>query len=281
MQAFSRVEALRAQLAAWRREGARIALVPTMGNLHEGHLELVRQAAREAERVVVSIFVNPTQFAPGEDFASYPRTPDADRQVLAREGVDAVFLPVEAEVYPLGRAAATRVSIPALMDDLCGRSRPGHFEGVATVVLRLLNMVGPDVAVFGQKDYQQQLVIRHLVRDLNIPSRILVAPTSREDDGLARSSRNQYLEPAERAQAPALYAALRAVADGLAEGGRSPASLCAAAVATLRDAGFEPEYVELRDAATLAPADPARRPLVVLAAARLGRARLIDNLLIA
>lgn len=281
MQAFSRVEALRAQIAGWRRDGARIALVPTMGNLHEGHLELVRQAAREVERVVVSIFVNPTQFAPGEDFASYPRTPDADQQALARQGVDAVFLPVEAEVYPLGRAAATQVSIPVLMNDLCGRSRSGHFEGVATVVLRLLNMVGPDVAVFGQKDYQQQLVIRHLVRDLNIPTRILVAPTSREEDGLARSSRNQYLEPAERARAPALFAALRFVADGLAEGRSSPASLCEAAVATLRDAGFEPEYVELRDAATLAPADPTHRPLVVLAAARLGRARLIDNLVVA
>ncbi|MCC5863362.1 MAG: pantoate--beta-alanine ligase [Gammaproteobacteria bacterium] len=280
MQTLVSVGELRTRLSAWRQGGARIALVPTMGNLHEGHLELVRLAAREAERVVVSIFVNPTQFGPSEDFASYPRTPEADRAALAAEGVDAVFLPEEAEVYPLGRSAATQIRIPALMDDLCGRGRPGHFEGVATVVLRLLNMVGPDVAVFGQKDYQQQLVIRHLVRDLNVVTRILVAPISREADGLARSSRNQYLDPGERARAPALYAALRTVAAGLAEGGQSAAALCDAAMAGLQEAGLAPEYLEVRDAATLAPADPVRRPWVVLAAARLGRARLIDNLLI-
>ncbi len=280
MQTFGSVDELRRPLAEWRQDQVRVALVPTMGNLHEGHLELVRRAAREAERVVVSIFVNPTQFGPREDFASYPRTPEADLAALALEGVDAVFLPDEAEVYPLGRSAATRVSIPGLMDDLCGRLRPGHFEGVATVVLRLLNMVAPDVAVFGQKDYQQQLVIRHLVHDLRVATRIVMAPTSRESDGLARSSRNQYLTAEERARAPALYAALGAVAAGLAQPGASPGALCDAAMASLREAGFDPEYVEVRDAATLAACAALDRPLVVLGAARLGRARLIDNLLI-
>ncbi|MCC5868103.1 MAG: pantoate--beta-alanine ligase [Gammaproteobacteria bacterium] len=278
---MTRVAELREDLAGLRSRGLRVALVPTMGNLHEGHLELVRLARQHAECVVCSIFVNPTQFGPGEDYASYPRTLARDAEMLRAEGVHALFAPGVEQMYPLGLAQATEVRVQGLADILCGAVRPGHFNGVATVVLRLLNMVMPQVAVFGQKDYQQQLIIRRLVADLNVPAEILTAPTSRESDGLARSSRNQYLTAEERTRAPALYAALQTLAAGLSASEDNAAALCAGARQHIQAAGLIPEYVELRDAATLAPASPGHRPLIALAAARLGRARLIDNLLIA
>lgn len=277
---ISRVDELRDELAGLRSRGLRVALVPTMGNLHEGHLELVRLARQHADHVVCSIFVNPTQFGPGEDFASYPRTLSRDAQLLEAEGVHALFAPAVEQMYPLGLDHATEVRVPGLGDILCGALRSGHFDGVATVVLRLLNMVMPQVAVFGQKDYQQQLIIRRLVADLNLPTEILTAPTSRESDGLARSSRNQYLSAEERERAPALYAALAALASSVAAAGGTAEGLCASARQSIQAAGLSPEYVELRDALTLAPAPPGHRPLIALAAARLGRARLIDNLLI-
>ncbi len=278
----TRVADLRDELACLRAEGARVALVPTMGNLHQGHLELVRLAQAHADRVVCSVFVNPTQFGPGEDFDSYPRTLSRDSELLQAEGVHALFAPGVDELYPLGLAQATEIRVPGLADILCGAVRPGHFNGVASVVLRLLNVVMPQVAVFGQKDYQQQLIIRRLVGDLNLPIEILAAPTSREPDGLARSSRNQYLTPEERARAPALYAALQALAAGAASADHESRGedLCASAQQSIEAAGMIPEYVELRDAATLAEVPPGHRPLIALAAARLGRARLIDNLLI-
>ncbi len=276
----SRVAELRDELAGLRVRGLRVALVPTMGNLHEGHVALLRVARQHAECVVCSIFVNPTQFGPGEDFANYPRTLSRDAELLEAEGVHALFAPAVDEMYPLGVAQATEVRVPGLADILCGAVRPGHFNGVATVVLRLLNMVMPQVAVFGQKDYQQQLIIRRLVADLNLPAEILTAPTSREADGLARSSRNQYLSVEERERAPALYAALQALASGVAASIDNVEALCESARQTILAAGLTPEYVELRDADTLAPAASEHRPLIALAAARLGRARLIDNLLI-
>jgi pantoate--beta-alanine ligase len=279
MLQLSAVRDLRAQVSAWRAAGESVALVPTMGNLHEGHLELVRLARRHAERVVCSVFVNPTQFGPSEDFERYPRTPDRDAALLRGEAVDLLFMPVTDEMYPFGPDAATRIHVPGLSDVLCGAIRAGHFDGVATVVLRLFHMVGADLAVFGQKDYQQQLIVRRLVADLSLAIRIVMAPTSREPDGLARSSRNQYLTAAERAVAPRLHAELRRLAEGVAAG-EPHAALCARAETALAHCGFEPEYVELRAGATLEPARAGQRPLVALAAARLGRARLIDNLLI-
>jgi len=280
MRQITRVSELRSQVQEWRASGQRVALVPTMGNLHEGHLELMRLAQQHAARVICSIFVNPTQFGPGEDFADYPRTPEHDLRLLQAQGVDVVFCPGVEEVYPLGAAHATQVVVPALMDQLCGAARPGHFHGVATVVLRLLCMVNPDVAIFGLKDYQQQLIIRRLVADFNIPTEIVSAPTSRDADGLARSSRNQYLTPAQRQIAPALYATLQQLAARVCNGETRAEALCAEARQRLEDVGMTPEYVELRHAETLVPAQPGQRPLVALAAARLGRARLIDNLLI-
>ena len=205
---------LRAWTATRRAEGERIAFVPTMGNLHDGHLSLIRLAREYAERVVVSIFVNPTQFGEGEDFGSYPRTLDEDRAALAGAQADLLFTPTAETVYPFGREAATRLHVPGLSDDLCGRFRPGHFDGVATVVCRLFCMVMPDTAVFGQKDYQQYLIISRMTRDLSMPIGIVIAPTVREPDGLAMSSRNQYLDAAERRE-------LERGMDALREGARS------------------------------------------------------------
>ncbi len=204
MQEISTTETLREQLAEWRHAGDHIALVPTMGNLHEGHLSLVRLAHRHAERVVVSIFVNPTQFGEGEDYEEYPRSLEADKRKLKRLNVDLLFAPDVETMYPLGIDNATSVTVPVLTDELCAAFRPGHFDGVTTVVSRLFSLVQPDVAVFGQKDYQQQYVIRHLVEDLSLPIEIISGPTQREEDGLAMSSRNQYLSEQERAIAPQL-----------------------------------------------------------------------------
>ena len=209
---------LRASVSAWRREGARVAFVPTMGNLHAGHLSLVELAREHAENVVASVFVNPTQFGPNEDFTSYPRTLDADRASLAAHGCNVLFAPSVDEMYPYGAAQTVRVEVPQIVETLEGALRPGHFAGVATVVAKLLSQCGPDAAVFGEKDFQQLLVIRRMVRDLDLPVEIVGAPTARAPDGLALSSRNAYLTPAERAAAPSLAAALRDAVERLRDG---------------------------------------------------------------
>lgn len=281
MQTLSTVTDLRQQIARWRQAGERIAFVPTMGNLHAGHLALVARGRELAERVVVSIFVNPLQFGPNEDFDRYPRTLEADREKLAGVQADAVFAPSVAEMYPGGMESTVTVSVPGLSNILCGASRPGHFAGVATVVARLFNMVQPDVAVFGEKDYQQLAIIRRMVHELAFPVAIEGVPTRREADGLAMSSRNQYLTAAERAIAPRLYATLQDTAARLAAGQAEEetqfASLAAAGRQALESAGFRPDYYEIRTADSLAEAR-AGAPLVVLAAAWLGATRLIDNL---
>ncbi len=276
-------DALRAAGHRWREAGEKIAFVPTMGNLHAGHLSLVTAAAAEAPRVVVSIFVNPLQFAPGEDFDTYPRTLDADLEALSGIGVDVVFAPAVAEMYPTGPDPATRVRMTGLSDILCGRSRPGHFDGVTTVVAKLFNIVQPDSAIFGEKDYQQLAIIRRMVADLCFPVTVIGHPTQREADGLAMSSRNQYLTADERLLAPELHRTLEAAAAAVSA---SPEAEIAGRIVAIQQAamdnlarfGFEPEYVEIRDAGTLAVPGEESRQLVILAAGRLGAARLIDNL---
>jgi pantoate--beta-alanine ligase len=277
MLTIAAIAELRRQLADWRRAGASIALVPTMGNLHRGHLSLVEEARRQAGRVVVSIFVNPTQFAPGEDYASYPRTPQRDAELLREAGADLLFLPGAAEVYRAGSLPATYVEVPGLSDELCGAFRPGHFRGVTTVVCKLFNMVQPDVALFGDKDYQQLTLIRRMVADLDLPVRIVGMPTVREASGLALSSRNGYLGSAEQQQAARLYAVLQDTSAQLRAGGRNYQDLEGQACAALTSAGFRPDYVAIRSADLSAPSGDARQ-LVILAAVRLGKARLIDNL---
>jgi pantoate--beta-alanine ligase len=254
--------------------GSRIALVPTMGALHAGHLALVEQAKRLAERVVVSIFVNPTQFAAGEDFPSYPRDLDGDLTRLANLA-DSVFAPAVDEIYPRGFATSIRIGGPAagLETDF----RPDHFAGVATIVAKLLVAVGPDVAVFGEKDYQQLLVVRRLVADLGLPVAVAAGPIVREEDGLAMSSRNVYLGADERAVAPQLHVAIEHAAAAIA-GGELAMTAIEEAREALRRAGFDLDYLELRDAETLAPVtDQTTEPMRILVAARLGRTRLIDN----
>lgn len=272
------VAEIRKRLARWRAIDQKVALVPTMGNLHAGHIALVKRAQQLADRVVVSIFVNPMQFGPKEDFAAYPRTLDADKLQLAVAGTDLLFTPEVDEVYPGGMHKVSRVEVPAFDGILDGASRPGHFTGVATVVTKLFNMVQPDVAIFGEKDYQQLLVIRRLVADLCIPIQIVGHPTMRESDGLAMSSRNQYLSKSERAQAPLLRKVLSETGAMLRDGKRDFARLQADAARRLDAGGFQTDYVEIRQADTLAPAVAGDMRLVVLAAARLGKARLIDNL---
>lgn len=278
MQTVRAIEALRARVKEWRRAGLKIALVPTMGNLHEGHLTLVREARRRAERVVVSIFVNPMQFGPKEDYRSYPRTLEQDTDMLVREGVDLLFAPDVATVYPSGQEAQTRVEVPGLSDILCGAVRPGHFVGVATVVCKLLNMVQPDLALFGEKDLQQLTVLRHMVADLCMPVEVLGVATVREPDGLAMSSRNQYLDPEQRRLAPTLYRTLRNLAERVRSGERHFRRLEREAGETLAEAGFTPDYVSIRRLTDLGEANTDDRELVVVAAVRLGVARLIDNL---
>lgn len=271
---------VREAIAGWRAAQQTVALVPTMGNLHDGHLGLARLARNVADRVVMSIFVNPTQFGVGEDFADYPRTLEEDRAKLAAEGtVDALFVPSEREIYPFGTERAVRLVMPGLAHELCGASRPGHFDGVASVVCRLLSLVRPQALVLGRKDYQQLVLLRYLVADLGLPVNVVSGATRREADGLAMSSRNRYLDPEERRRAPALHATLEQVRDALAQGAVDYARLEQDAAAALARAGFEPEYVEIRRADDLARPAPGTDPdeLIVLGAARLGRARLIDN----
>lgn len=280
MKVVATVEQLRDQVRRWRATGMSVALVPTMGNLHAGHLELVRLARQLADRCLVTIFVNPLQFGEGEDLASYPRTLETDREKLLSAETDMLFTPSVEEVYPNGQRAQTRVEVPELSDLLCGASRSGHFVGVATVVCKLFNMAQPDLAVFGEKDYQQLLVIRRMVADLALPVKIVGMATAREPDGLARSSRNSYLSKAEREIAPRLYQTLQNTAQAIAAGENDLDSLEASAQAMLRAAGFRPDYYSVRRVADLMPPEGGDQELVVLAAAWLGRPRLIDNLVV-
>jgi pantoate--beta-alanine ligase len=277
MQTLTTIAEVRAVTGAWRRQGERIALVPTLGNLHRGHRSLMEEAARHAQHVVVSVFVNPTQFGPGEDYARYPRTPEADAALCRDAGVALVFAPGVEELYPGGVAAALRIEVPRLGEILCGASRPGHFSGVATVVAKLFNAVQPDVAVFGEKDFQQLMVIRRLVASLHFPIEIVGAPIVREPDGLALSSRNQYLTAEERSRAPRLFRCLQRAAAALEGGEDDYRALEAQAAAGLEEAGFRLDYVAIRRAVDLDLPAAGERDLAVLAAACLGRARLIDN----
>ena len=275
---------IRQIVARWRLAGEKIALVPTMGNLHAGHLSLAELAAQQADRVVITIFVNPTQFGVGEDFASYPRTLDDDQALIAGAGtVDAVFVPAVEEIYPFGTEAAFEVRVPELGSELCGASRPGHFNGVASVVLRLLNIVSPDVIVLGRKDYQQLKIIERMIADLRLPVEVIAGETQRDTDGLAISSRNHYLTAAERKLAPLLHTTLTELGNALVSGNRDYSALEKAATDQLLQNGFKPDYVEVRRAGDLTKPNGSQSPqeLVVLAAAWLGSARLIDNISIA
>lgn len=266
---------LRAHVADWRRDGQTIALVPTMGALHDGHLSLMRLAKSQADRVIASIFVNPAQFGPGEDYERYPRTEAEDVARLATVDVDAAFVPTAREMYPEG--FATRVHIDRLGDVLCGAHRPGHFDGMALVVVKLLTSSLPDLAIFGEKDYQQLQIIRRFTTDLNIPVRIIGAPIERESDGLALSSRNRYLSPDQRQAAVALPLALKAVRDAFRIGG-DPAAAITRAREDILAAGFDcVDYVEIRHPDTLEPIAAPGEPARVFGAARLGATRLIDN----
>ncbi|HEX8594103.1 MAG TPA: pantoate--beta-alanine ligase [Pseudomonas sp.] len=272
------VRELRAAVARARSEGKRIGLAPTMGNLHSGHAALITKAAQRADFVVATIFVNPLQFGPNEDLATYPRTLAADQEKLLQAGCHLLFTPNVEEMYPHGMADQTIVSVPSLSEGLCGASRPGHFDGVATVVSKLFNMVQPDLAVFGEKDFQQLAVIRALVRDLNMPIQIIGEPTVRACDGLALSSRNGYLSEEQRAIAPELYRVIRQIGEAIDKGEQDFSTLLDNGKRQLEAAGFRPEYLEIRDATTLRPATVQNRDLVILAAVFLGKTRLIDNL---
>ncbi len=278
MKTVRTVAELRAELAEPRRAGRRIGLVPTMGSFHEGHLSLMRRAREDCSVVVVSLFVNPTQFGPGEDLDTYPRDEARDAALAEAEGVDLLFAPPVSEVYPEGFDVVVRVR--GLSGVLCGapdRRGPDHFDGVTTVVAKLFNMVAPDVAYFGQKDAQQSVVIGRMVRDLDIPVRIEVCPTVRESDGLAMSSRNAYLSDEERRRALALHGALEAADAVVARGERDASVVLAAARAEFDSSDVEPEYLELRSATDLAPVEQVNGSTVLAVAARVGRTRLIDN----
>ncbi|MDD2768386.1 MAG: pantoate--beta-alanine ligase [Methylococcus sp.] len=270
---------LEAALALWRAEGARIAFIPTMGNLHAGHLHLVDTAKSQADRVVVSIFVNPTQFGPGEDLAAYPRTPDQDIERLRGRQADLLYLPEASDIYPDGDQPATFVEVPGLSEQLCGQFRPGHFRGVATVVCKLLNRVRPDLALFGEKDFQQLAIIRRMVHDLDIPVRIEGVPTVREPSGLAMSSRNGYLGAEEKQRAALIYRTLSEAAEAVRAGARDYPRVEQEAADALASSGFSVDYVSIRRQQDLASPTAADHALVILAAARLGQTRLIDNIL--
>lgn len=275
------VAGLKSEIARLRATGKRIAFVPTMGNLHAGHRHLLEQARRHADVVVASIYVNPLQFGPQEDFSAYPRTPEQDRGVLDAAGVELLFLPDDSAIYPRGRERSTRVEVPELGDILCGVARPGHFRGVATVVHRLFQIVMPDVSLFGKKDYQQLLVIRLMTSDFGLPIEIIGVETVREADGLAMSSRNGYLAPAERKIAPMLQATLTALVGRIAGQTLGPQDILVCeqqAIDELTAAGMRPEYVSVRRQQDLALPTAKDGKLVILAAAWLGRTRLIDNL---
>ncbi|MBF6041833.1 pantoate--beta-alanine ligase [Pseudomonas sp. P154a] len=278
MNTVKTVRELRAAVARARSEGKRIGFVPTMGNLHSGHVALITKASQRVDFVVASIFVNPLQFGAGEDLDKYPRTLAADQEKLLQAGCHLLFAPTVEEMYPDGMAGQTRVSVPLLSEGLCGASRPGHLEGVATVVSKLFNMVQPDLAIFGQKDYQQLAVIKSLVHDLNMPIQIIGEPTVRAADGLALSSRNGFLSEEQRAVAPVVYRTLSSIADAIKQGDRDFPALIDAQIKQLEAAGLRTDYLEIRHALTLRPATPEDRDLVILVAAFLGTTRLIDNL---
>ncbi len=277
IETFTELAALRERVRGWKREGLRVAFVPTMGNLHDGHFSLVQLAREHAQRVVASVFVNPTQFGPNEDFAQYPRTPEADARGLQAAGCDAMWLPSVETMYPYGVEATVRVQVPHVTESLEGARRPGHFDGVATVVSRLFNQVQPDVAVFGRKDYQQLAVVRYMVRDLAFPMEIIGADIVREASGLAMSSRNQYLSASERDQAAEIRRCLVAMAEAVGAG-QSREAVESAAGERLQAAGFAPDYAVVRRPDLTVPDEGEVGPKVALIAARLGRTRLIDNL---
>ena len=279
MNTVKNLQQLRAAISHARSEGKRIALVPTMGNLHAGHVALIQHATERADFVVASIFVNPLQFGANEDLDSYPRTLVADQSKLLEAGCNLLFTPDAQEMYPQGMAQQTIVSVPGVSTGLCGGSRPGHFDGVATIVCKLLNMVQPDIALFGEKDFQQLAVIRKMVADLNMPVQIFGVPIVRDHDGLALSSRNGYLSAQQRAAAPALQQCLQALKAQIKNGRRDYAMLFEQFDTDLQAAGFRLDYVELRDALSLQPAEVDSTQLVLLAAAYLGSTRLIDNLI--
>lgn len=276
IETITALDALRTRVDGWKREGLRVGFVPTMGNLHAGHHSLVRLAREHADRVVASVFVNPTQFGPDEDFDRYPRTPEEDAAGLQAAGCDVVWMPSVQTMYPFGADNAVRMRVPGVTDVLEGERRPGHFDGVATVVSRLFNQVQPDVAAFGRKDYQQLAVIRYLVRDLAFPIQLLAGDTVREADGLAMSSRNRYLSEAEREQATQIHRSLLAMRDSLLAGEQA-AQVEATAMQRLEAAGFAVEYAVLRTPELAQPSDDGGAR-VLLIAARLGNTRLIDNL---
>ena len=278
MDTVTKIAAVREHVRRWRSEGRRVAFVPTMGNLHAGHVSLIEAARRYGDRFVASIFVNPMQFGPNEDFAHYPRTPTQDERMLAEAGCNLMFMPDVAEIYPGGSERATRVDVPGLSRILDGEFRPGHFEGVSTIVATLFHIVEPDVAVFGEKDFQQLTVIRRMVSDLCLPVEVVGAPTVRDADGLAMSSRNQYLTATERPLAPRIYATLQAAAQRLSTGDVDFASIERFGVDALTKVGMKPDYFAVRRAQDLGAPAPDTKHLVVLTAARLGKARLIDNI---
>lgn len=278
MQTVETISALRALVARARGEQKKVALVPTMGNLHDGHIALIHCARQRADCVVASIFVNPLQFGANEDLANYPRTPDADREKLVNAGCDVLFAPAVEQIYPDGMRNQAIISVPRVSEGLCGAARPGHFDGMATVVAKLLNIVQPDVAVFGEKDYQQLAVIRSMVRDLNMLTDIVGAPTIRAADGLALSSRNGNLSEQQRRIAPVLYASLKQMAASIRELHQVDESLLQACRLSLIDAGVDLDYFEIRNAQDLSPAREGAAQLVLLVAARIGTTRLIDNL---
>jgi len=278
MNTVKTVRELRAAVARARSEGKRVALVPTMGNLHAGHAALVTKASQRADFVVASIFVNPLQFSPSEDLDKYPRTLAADQEKLLNAGCHLLFAPTVEEMYPDGMEGQTRLHVTGVSEGLCGGSRPGHFDGVATVVCKLFNMVQPDMALFGEKDFQQLAVIRKLVRDLNLPIQIFGEPTVRAEDGLALSSRNGYLTDEQRAIAPVLQRTLKQLAERIRQGERDLPALLAEGSRQIEAAGLRIDYLEARESAGLRPATAQDHQLVILVAAFLGTTRLIDNL---
>jgi len=278
MRTVGDTRSLRAVVQAWKKEGQRVGFVPTMGNLHAGHFSLIELARRYADRVVASVFVNPTQFGPTEDFMRYPRTLAEDSVGLVEHNCDLLFAPSVEVMYPFGPEHAVRINVPEIGGTLEGAHRPGHFDGVATVVAKLFAMVEPDVAVFGQKDWQQLLVVRRLVRELAFPLEVVAGPIIRDDDGLALSSRNRYLDAHQRTRAPELHATLEWMRESFVEG-HARAAIEGAATRRLERAGFQPDYAVVRRAEDLAvPAEGERSGLMALVAAKLGDTRLIDNL---
>jgi len=280
MNTVKTIRELRAAIAGARSKDKRVALVPTMGNLHSGHIALVEKARQRADFVVTSIFVNPLQFGPTEDLSNYPRSLAADQEKLIVAECDLLFVPDLEDIYPDGMQGQTMINVPGVSEGLCGASRPGHFEGVATVVCKLFNMVQPDLAIFGEKDFQQLAVIRKLVRDLNMSIQIMGEPTVRAEDGLALSSRNQYLTERQRDSAPALYACINAIASSIRDGDHNFDKLVSKGKTALRKAGFRPDYLEVREAETLREATAEDQQLVILGAAFIGKTRLIDNFVV-